>query len=132
MVAIPRLSATYDDAKVSVALNDIGTIINDLSTYYTSFDRYSSNLNEMTNVRDINYTIPWNNISQSGTFIYYTLDNQQNFEPCVSFSIKNSDGNLTISKTLSPTGDICKTLQNVESFKNLLGTKLLGGNRVKF
>ena len=132
MVAIPRLSATYDDAKVSVALNDIGTLINDLSTYYTSFDTYSPNLNDMTNIDDINYTVPWSNVLQSGVFVYYTLDNNLNLEPCISFSIQNRDGNLTLSAIPNPIGDICKTLQNVNSLKNLLGTKLVGGNRVKF
>ena len=132
IVAIPRLSATYDDAKVSVALNDIGTLINDLSTYYTSFDTYSPNLNDMTNIDDINYTVPWSDVLQSGVFVYYTLDNNLNLEPCISFSIQNRDGNLTLSTISNPTGDICKTLQNVNSLKNLLGTKLIGGNRVKF
>ena len=132
LVAIPRLSATYDDAKVSVALNNIGIIINDLSVYYTSFDKYSSNLNDMTNVDDINYTIPWDSTSQNGTFVYYTLDNELSFEPCISFSITNRDGNMSISEVVNPTGDICKTLQKVNSLQNLLGTKLVGGNRVKF
>ncbi|SFV56829.1 Type II secretion envelope pseudopilin protein (PulG,guides folded protein to PulD in outer membrane) [hydrothermal vent metagenome] len=132
IVAIPRLSATYDDAKVTIALNNIGTMINDVSSYYTSFDRYSANLNDMTNIEDINYTVPWNNITQSGVFTYYTLDNELNFEPCISFSIMNRDGNLTISTIDNPIGDICKILQSVDSLQNLLGTKLIGGNRIKF
>lgn len=132
LVAIPRLSATYNDTKVSVALNDIGTMINDLSAYYTSYNTYSANLSDMTNINDINYTVPWSNVSQRGIFTYYTLDNDLILEPCISFSIQNKDGNLTISLISNPMGDICKTLQNIDSLKNLLGTKLIGGNRVEF
>jgi len=132
LVAIPSLSATYDDAKATVALNNIGTLINDVSSYYTSYDKYSENLKDMTNIDDINYTTPWSNITESGVFTYYTLDNQVHLEPCISFLIQNRDGNLTISAISNPTGDICKTVQKVASLKKLLGTKLLGGNRVKF
>jgi len=132
IVAIPRLSATYDDSKATVVLNNIGTIINDLSSYYTSYDKYSENLNDMTNINDINYTIPWSNVTQSGIFTYYTLDNQLKLEPCISFSIQNRDGNLTIFLISNPMGDICKTVQKNDTLKNLLGSKLLGGNRVKF
>jgi len=132
IVAIPRLSATYDDAKATVAVNNIGTLINDISSYYTSHDKYSNNLNDMTNINDINYTTSWSSITQSGVFTYYTLDNQLNLEPCISFSIQNRDGNLTISLISNPTGDICKTVQQIDTLRNFLGTKLLGGNRVKF
>lgn len=132
LIAIPRLVATYDDAKVSVALNRVGTLINDLSAYYTTNDYYSPKLREMTNVNDVNYTTPWNPISQRGVLTYYTLDNDSNFEPCILFSLQNQEGNLTVSNILNPTGEICKTLQSVYTYKQLVGTKLVGGNRIQF
>ena len=132
LIAIPRLSATYDDAKVTMALNNIGTLINDLSTYYISNEHYSSNLKEMTNVTNVNYTISWSSVLQSGVLTYYTLDNDSNIEPCTLFSIRNEDGNLTISSVPNPSGEICKSLQSIPTYKQFLRTRLIGGNRIKF
>lgn len=132
LIAIPRLSATYDDAKITIALNNIGTLINDLSTYYTANEHYSSNLKDMSNIDDVNYTVLWNPITQRGVLTYYTLDNNSEPEPCVLFSIQNSEGNLTISNVSNPSGQICKSLQLVYTYKQFLGTKLIGGNRIKF
>lgn len=132
LVAIPRLSATYDDAKISVALNSLGTLINDLSTFYTTKDFYSDDLSSMTHISDVNYTVPWNNMSQKGTLTFYVQDNNSILEDCVLFELANEDGNLTISSISNPTGDICKGLQKNLTYKKLLGTKLVGGNRVKF
>ena len=132
LVVIPRLSATYDDAKITIALNNVGTLINDLSTYYTANKHYSSNVKEMSNIKDVNYTVLWNPISQQGVLTYYTLDNNSNPEPCVFFSIQNKEGNLTISNALTPSGQICKSLQSVYTYTQFLGTKLIGGSRIKF
>jgi len=132
LVAIPRLSATYDDAKVTIALNNIGTLINDLSTYYTAHEHYSSNLRDMSDISDVNYTVSWNPISQNGVLTYHTLDNNSKLEPCVLFSIQNEEGNLTISNVPNPNGQICKSLQSVYTYNQFLGTKLIGGCRVKF
>jgi type II secretory pathway pseudopilin PulG len=132
LTAIPRLSATYDDAKVAVALNSISTLINDLSTYYTANEKYNSNIKYMTDVQNVSYSTLWDSISQSGILTYYTLDNNSNLEPCVLFSIRNEEGNLTISNISAPSGQICKTVQTIHTYKQLLGTRLIGSNRIKF
>lgn len=132
VVAVPRLLATYDDAKIAVALNDIGTLINDLSTFYTTNKQYGSDLEEMTNITDVNYTTPWNTTTEKGKLTFYTKDNSSNLEKCVLFEISNKEGNLTISSIVNPSGDICKGIQNNLTYQSLLGTKLVGGNRVKF
>ena len=132
IVAIPRLSATYDDAKIAVALNSIGTLVNDLSTYYISKKQYSSDLKKMTSIRDVNYTTPWNPITEEGKLTFYTKDNNAKLEKCVLFKISNKEGNLTISSISNPNGDICKGVQENLIYQSLLGIKLVGGNRVKF
>jgi prepilin-type N-terminal cleavage/methylation domain-containing protein len=132
VAGISRLAGTYDDAKVAISLNDVGILINDLSTYYTTHERYNGNLSLMTYIKDINYTTPWNELNQKGVITYYTLDDDVNLEPCVQISIQNQDGNLTVSNIINPHGTICKTLQSINTYKQFLGTKLIGGNRIKF
>lgn len=50
-VAIPRLSATRDDAEAVKAATNLSTIISDLGAYYTSQGAFSSELSQMTNVQ---------------------------------------------------------------------------------
>lgn len=50
-VAIPRLTATRDDAEVSKAATNLTTLISDVSSYYTSQANFATNLSEMTNVQ---------------------------------------------------------------------------------
>ena len=50
-VAIPRLTATRDDAEVSKAATNLTTLISDVSSYYTSQAKFASNLSQMTNVQ---------------------------------------------------------------------------------
>nr|WP_314089646.1 prepilin-type N-terminal cleavage/methylation domain-containing protein [uncultured Campylobacter sp.] len=51
-VAIPRLTATRDDAEVSAAATNISTVISDLNAYYTSQGAVSTTWGEMTSVAD--------------------------------------------------------------------------------
>jgi len=131
-IAIPRLAATVDDAKISVSLNHIGTLINDFSSYYTTHEQFSSNINDMTNINDINYTTPWNAATQSGILAYYTLDEQNNLERCIDLHLSNIEGNITIKSFSSAQGTICKNLQMTPTYLKFVGEKLVGGKRVKF
>ena len=49
-VAIPRLTATRDDAQVARAATDLATAVHDLSSYYTAKGSLSTKLSDMTNV----------------------------------------------------------------------------------
>ncbi len=132
LTAIPRLSATTDDAKISINLNHLGTLINDFGIYYTTHEQFSASVEDMTNIEEINYTTPWDSTTQSGTLTYYTLDEENNLEECVLFYLSNSEGNMTIESIPSPSGTICKDLQKTPIYLNYLGEKLFGGKRVKF
>ncbi|ASM39887.1 prepilin-type N-terminal cleavage/methylation domain-containing protein [Campylobacter sp. RM12327] len=50
-VAIPRLSATRDDAEAVKAATNLSTIISDLGAYYTSQGAFADDLAQMTNVQ---------------------------------------------------------------------------------
>jgi len=49
-VAIPRLAATRDDAKVASCVADVTTFLKDVSAYYTSQGQFSTTMTDMTNV----------------------------------------------------------------------------------
>lgn len=52
-VAIPRLTATRDDAEISAAATNISTVISDLNSYYTSQAKLAPNVagwGQMTSV----------------------------------------------------------------------------------
>ncbi|WP_276709381.1 type II secretion system protein [Campylobacter rectus] len=53
-VAIPRLTATRDDAEVSKAATNLTTLISDISSYYTSQAKFASKISQMTNVQVAN------------------------------------------------------------------------------
>ncbi|WP_299026146.1 type II secretion system protein [uncultured Campylobacter sp.] len=49
-VAIPRLTATRDDAEVSAAATNIATLMSDINAYFTSQGRVSRTIADMTSV----------------------------------------------------------------------------------
>jgi general secretion pathway protein G len=49
-VAIPRLAATRDDAKVASCVADVTTFMKDISAYYTSQGSFATTMKAMTNV----------------------------------------------------------------------------------
>jgi prepilin-type N-terminal cleavage/methylation domain-containing protein len=133
VVAIPRLSATRDDAKITVALNDMETLVDDFSNYYTTKSFFSSKLEEMTHkTSNIEYTTPWNSTTQTGTITYFTLDDENNLEECVDFHLSNAEGNMTIEAKTTYIGTICRDLQATRAYKQLQGEQHFGGSIVKF
>ena len=129
-VAIPRLAATRDDAKIATALSEVSTMVSEIGTYYTSQGQFSDTLSDMTNVVDANYTTAFTN--GAGTITYYTPDNTGAKEACITFDLSNTDGNLTVSKVSTPSGNICKGVQSSKSVGQLVGTKIFGGRSVNF
>ena len=130
-VAIPKLAATRDDAKISKALSEVSTLVSELGAYYTAHGQFSGTLSDMTNIQDANYTTAFNN--GHGVITYYTPDNTGNNEACVTFDVNNSGGTLTVARVANPTGNVCQGLQASSSFsRDLEGTKHFGGSRVSF
>ena len=50
-VAIPRLTATRDDAEIAKAGTNLTTLISDLGAFYTSQGEFAKKLSSMTNVQ---------------------------------------------------------------------------------
>jgi len=132
-VAIPRLAATRDDAKVATALSETGMILRETTSYYTANGHFSDNPSDMSNITDLNLTsgtVDGNN----AIFTYYTPKNGSGVEACVDFKIANTDGNVTVgNNSATPTGNVCKGIQASKTFKEkLAGTHLVGGSNVSF
>ncbi|PID47707.1 MAG: prepilin-type cleavage/methylation domain-containing protein [Proteobacteria bacterium] len=118
-VAIPKLAATRDDAKISRCLSEISTAITDLGAYYTSQGKFDSNISKMTFVPlkgDANSTLK------------YLVEGSV---PCVKFTLTD-DGNVTVTDG-DDDGSVCKGIKDSSSYQNKLkGTKSFGGSSVAF
>jgi len=136
-VAIPRLAATRDDAKVATALSESAMVVRELSNHYTAKGEFSAtNIKDVTNVDlydDTSCSTASSDINgTSDKFYYCTPDNSGALEDCIIIQIANSEGNLTVSPVSSPSGDICKGIQGSSAFADMNRTTLNGGSRVSF
>ena len=101
-VAIPKLSATRDDAKVSTELSNLATCISDAGSKYTADG----------NITDIN-----------------TSSNACKQLKCFSISA-DSNGTLTVTNSGSDT--YCTQAHTTANNKDLNGTHTFGGTHVTY
>lgn len=142
-VAIPRLAATRDDAKIATASADIGTLYSDLGANYTGAGQFgdmnkttsgaltATGLKQITNVPGVYLD---GTSSGGAATIQYRTDN--NATVCVTLNL-TYDGNVTLdantSKQNNPSGAICTELLKVKSVSDLIGTaRSFGGKKVTF
>ena len=101
-VAIPKLAATRDDAKVATELTNLATCINDAGNAYTA-----------TGTED-------NNTAACRALKCAT----------VNVGTDKKDGNITVSIGTSP--DYCKAVKKQAVAKDLNGTHEFGGTHISF
>ena len=101
-VAIPRLAATRDDAKVSTEVSNLATCITDLGGMYTAEG----------NITDVNASAACKQLK------------------CFTISPSATDGNVTIGSA-GGTG-YCVRAVSLASEKDLNGTKTFGGSNVTY
>ena len=136
-VAIPKLAATRDDAKISKGLSEVSTALNDFGSYYTARGSFSDTIADMTNVGNWNPTSIDVNATGGGndSTSYQVEDNSGTLVDCVKFTFY-SDGNITVSSdynSSSSQSNICDGIVSSSTFSSQLsGTKSFGGKRVKF
>jgi len=123
-VAIPKLSATRDDAKISKMSTELATVVQDMGSYYTSrgvlntWDNATNvplKTNATTDISDTNVT----------TTVYLYNGTAQ----CLSF-VATTEGNLTVSNGSDTTDTVCKGVQDMQT--QLITTHIFGGSRVKY
>jgi len=91
-VAIPKLSATRDDAKVAAAATTIGNAISEVASYYTargSFD--NANYQTMSNALTESAWALHNTSDNNKTIIHY----KTNSNLCIGLFISGSDINVS-------------------------------------
>jgi len=109
-VAIPKLAATRDDAKVSTELNNLATCINDVGTSFTS-----------TGTED-------NTTASCKSLKCYTVKTIK-----TGVSSTDTDGNISVDYTADEAKNpYCKSVRKVVEGKEMNGTKVFGGNNVNY
>ena len=99
-VAIPRLAATRDDAKVAACVADVTTILKDISSYYTSQGSLNPDVTAMTNV-EVHTATPIDPAGDGGV-LNYACDNPLAIKtaPALTFTFDkyaNDDGNNMVT-----------------------------------
>lgn len=135
-VAIPRLAATRDDARVATSLAEITNVVNEMSTFYTangSYDTGANAIGTLTNTdlyTDANCQTEATQIADDQTYNYCT-DSGAGLEVCATFTVDNTDGNLTVAAGAG-NGNVCTGLQATDAWQDLARTYINGGSRVRF
>lgn len=133
-VAIPKLSATRDDSKVSVMIANARTAFGDLSAYYTS--KQASIWNDDTNGTLTNATsVSFYNPGCDGRLDHnkskivssYALCNGE--AECLKFT-GEVNGVLTIINGLNTIDPVCTKVQTDKAIVNLKMTHNFGGKKV--
>ena len=137
-VAIPKLVATRDDAKVSKALNEIAALKSDMAAYYTAHGTYNApNITDMTNVTL--YTSGGSVCSgeagsiASGTTYYYCVPRSDGKpEPVLEITPNDTNGTLTF-KASSGSGNIATSIKANKNFLALTKSVVQnGGSRISY
>ncbi len=131
-VAIPKLAATRDDAKISKAASEVATLVSDLGAYYTAQGQFGATMSDMTNVKvsttaTATATTDATKANLEGGSVFY--NDLTNGKDCLIFTSTSTDGNLTIGNG-SSTNTFCKGVQ--AAVADLVTTHQFGGTSVNF
>ena len=133
-VAIPKLPATRDDAKVAALKSDLSTVVSDLGAYYTSqgVDKWkAAKITDATNAKlytDQKGATPVDTTTALvGTFYMVASPGATTNSDCFKLVTIN-EGNLTISNGSDTTSTACKALQAAS--KSIVKTHAFGSTSV--
>ena len=143
-VAIPKLAATRDDAKVSKALSELATLKSDLSSYYTSQGTYAAGaITSVTNIplytantcastaKAAGITVASVASAAGATLYYCTEKSGGGLEDAMKITLKDTGGVLTFA-TGSGNGNIASAVKTAATKNGIQGTVSNGGSKVKF
>jgi general secretion pathway protein G len=142
-VAIPKLAATRDDAKVSMLIGNIRTTLSDFKGVYTSQGQAKFFTLKVGDVSDVPLTTGGcSAYAAANTVVAGTYDiceSSASTSPCISFTLTGSatsaDVNLTV-KEGSDSGAVCTQVQADAAVQAMTGgsttgiTHQLGGKTV--
>jgi prepilin-type N-terminal cleavage/methylation domain-containing protein len=136
-VAIPRLAATRDDAKIATCMDGASSFMQQVSAYYTSQGQLGS-VADMTNFPVATATNKLNGFSDTNT----TLDNGKTTKylcdggELMTFTVDSNSTSFTITPSKTGTFDqktkVAQQAQNALDAKKYFKAYKLGGQSVKF
>jgi len=104
-VAIPKLAATRDDAKIAKMATNVSTTISDIGAYYTSQGKMGTNWSDMTNVHLESAAGTDSTVSTTQAKLYNGNDE------CITFDVNGST--LTVAAgSVTTAGSVCKNVQD--------------------
>jgi len=132
-VAIPKLAATRDDAKIAKGATEVASIVTDLGAYYTAQGAFATDVSLMTNVQ---LTPATADIATTQIFYIANTTNGNCIE-INSSATAAPDGNFTLSYAAVDTTAVCRGI--AEASKKLTGgiagpgvTHSFGGSNVNW
>ncbi|WP_430739320.1 pilin [Sulfurimonas lithotrophica] len=128
-VAVPKLSATRDDAKIAKGAAAVSTAVTDMGAYYTAQGSFGT-VGDMTNVSFVttsNGTTDASATDLNGSATVYFNDSTNT--SCLSFTASATDGNLTVSSESNSTAE-CRGIN--AATKDLAIVHQFGGSSVKW
>lgn len=125
-VAIPKLTATRDDAKISKIATDLSTVVSDAGAYYTSQGVTNWQSATWSKVTNVALQTAANNMASAGTTdiqttVYLNADASTN---CFTI-VTTNDGNLTVADGAQISNTICAGAKAAAS--DLVKTHSFGG-----
>ena len=136
-IAIPKLAATRDDAKVSKVLNELATLKSDMAAYYTAHGTYTTpdkKIKDETNVplyTDRECSNLAETIESDKKYYYCVPGTGGGNEPLVSITPSNVKGMLKFeSQTVH--GNIGLAVQSASNYATLTTDVQNGGSRISY
>jgi general secretion pathway protein G len=130
-VAIPRLTATRDDAQIAKGLTEVQMAISDFGAYYTSQGEWATTVSAMTNVANFDNVAA--NPTVAGTAINYETSVGSAKDPCVKITFNNA-GVLTVAAGAG-TGTVCTEMLKDKTLNSTIhangGNISFGGTGIK-
>jgi len=127
-IAMPKLAATRDDAKVATMMMKIGNIINEITTYANSKAKSESDLSKMSNTISNMVANSEADLNTSDRLATIKMDGVDCVRIKVDHNATNDDLNISLVNGVS--NALCKYLQK-EILSKTYKIKL-SGNTVNF
>jgi general secretion pathway protein G len=129
-VAIPRLTATRDDANIAKGLTEVQMAISDFGAYYTSQGEWATSVKEMTNVA--NFDNPDADPTKGESVNYQTSTGSAK-DPCVKITFGGA-GTINVAAGTG-TGTVCKEMLKDRTLNATISTNhgniSFGGTGIK-
>ena len=130
-VAIPKLAATRDDAKISNIVANARTALGDMTSYYTSQGntQWLDGNNTISLVTNVPFGSDCDNLSTDSTDANaFVLCDEAGGEACLTFTTSNPGTGPQIAITTSTTSTICNAVAGDPAIVGMIAeVQKLGG-----